>query len=313
MFSSIWYDVKRQFNYGNTLTRIILVNILVFVAINIFRFIMFLVEGATPPAIYQNLIEFLSISSNWQHNLTHPWTFITYMFLHESIWHIFWNMLLLYWFGRIVGDLLGDRRVLPIYLLGGFAGALVYFVLANLNTPWHFGYYALGASAAVTAMLMVAGKTASEYAISLLFIGAVKLKYIVAFFIFMDVVAISWDFNSGGAFAHLGGAAMGYLIASRLQQGSDWTAPVNNLLNAITRFFNNLFSQAPRQPKMTYKSAKTTKHQAARDNRQANNPSDTSELSHQEKLDAILDKIKQMGYNSLSASEKEFLFNASKK
>ena len=312
MFSSIWYDIKRQFSYGNTLTRIILVNIGVFVFVNIFRFIMFPIEGSPPPT-YQALIEFISISSDWRHNLTHPWVFITHMFLHEGIGHIFWNMVLLYWFGRIVGDLLGDRRVLPIYLLGGLAGGIVYFIVANLGTPWAIGLYALGASAAMTAILMVAGKTAPDYSISLLFIGEIKLKFIVAAFLFIDVIALSWNNNSGGSFAHLGGAAMGYLIAGQLQQGNDWTAPVNNLLNTITGFFKNIFNKEPRRPKMVYKNPEVKKRSAGRTSRPGNGSSDTHDLSHQEKLDAILDKIKQSGYESLSASEKEFLFNASKK
>lgn len=315
MFSSIWYDIKRQFSYGNTLTRIILVNIGVFVVVNVFRFIMFPIEGGSPPPTYRKLIEFLAVSSDWWHNLTHPWVFITHMFLHEGLWHIFWNMVLLYWFGRIVGDLLGDRRVLPIYLLGGLAGGLVYFILANLGTPWAFGQYALGASAAMTAVLMVAGKTAPDYSISLLFIGEVRLKFIVAAFIFIDVIALSWNNNSGGSFAHLGGAAMGYLTASQLQHGNDWTAPINNLLTGISRFFSNLFSrqQPPPRPKVVYKDVEAKKRYASRSNRAGNRSSDTHDLSHQEKLDAILDKIKQTGYDSLSASEKEFLFNASKK
>lgn len=313
MFNSIWYDIKRQFSYGNTLTRIILVNIGVFVFVNIFRFIMFPIEGGMPPPTYQKLIEFLAVSSDGWHNLTHPWVFITHMFLHEGLGHIFWNMVLLYWFGRIVGDLLGDRRILPVYLLGGLAGGLVYFLLANISTPWDFGLYALGASAAMTAVLMVAGKTAPDYSISLLFIGEVKLKFIVAAFIFIDVIALSWNNNSGGSFAHLGGAAMGYLIASQLQRGNDWTAPINDFFNAVRRLFKNFSNQEPRRPKVVYKNPDLKKRYSGNPSRTGNKSGDSQDMSHQEKLDAILDKIKQTGYDSLSAAEKEFLFNASKK
>lgn len=296
MFSSIWYDIKRQFNYGNTLTRIILINIAVFVAVNIFRFIMFPIEGGSPPPTYEKLIEFLSISSDWLHNLTHPWVFITHAFLHEGLWHIFWNMILLYWFGRIVGDLLGDKRILPIYLLGALAGGLIFFIFANLSSPWNFGHYALGASAAVMAMLMVAGKSAPEYSLSLLFIGSVKLKFIVAAFIFIDVIALSWNNNSGGSFAHLGGAFMGYMIAAQLQQGNDLTAPVNRWIASISKLFGKFSApQAPR-PKMAYKNAEAKKRYAGRFNQKGNQASDTHDLSHQEKLDAILDKIKKSGY-----------------
>ena len=310
MFSSIWHDVKRQFNYGNMLTRIILVNIGVFVVAILAKLIMMPIGDGSGLA-YQKLLRFFMVGSDWQHNLTHPWVFVTHMFLHVDFWHILWNMLLLYWFGRIVGDLLGDRRILPIYLLGGLAGGFTYFIMANLPTPWDFGSYALGASAAFMAILVVAGKTAPDYNISMLFLGDVKLKYIVAVLFLLDLIGLSHNNNSGGSFGHLGGALMGYVIAHQLQHGNDLTAPVNNVLNSITSFFKNLFSEKAPGPKVAYKNPNLKKQQRSGNGRpRSSSPED---LSHQEKLDAILDKIKQSGYDSLSPSEKEFLFNASKK
>jgi hypothetical protein len=227
-------------------------------------------------------------------------------------------MVYLYWFGRIVGDLLGDRRVLPTYLLGGLAGGLAFFLFANLQTRWDVGVYALGASAAMTCVLLLAGKTAPDYNIPLLFLGDVKLKYIVAVVLLLDVIGLSWNSNSGGSIAHLGGAFMGYLIALKLQNGNDLTRPVNNILDKITAFFKNVFSTKPRGPKVAYRNPNLKKqHQTAGSTRASRaagqRKSDTEEVSHQEKLDAILDKIKQSGYDSLTATEKEFLFNASQK
>ncbi len=314
MFTSIWDDIKRQFSQGNTLTRIIIFNISFFVFVNIVRFLLILVDGTAPPPSYEPFIHFFSISSDWMHNLTHPWVFITHMFLHEGFWHILWNMLMLYWFGRIVGDLLGDRRILPIYLLGGLAGGLTFFIMANIPTPWGFGGYALGASAAVMCTLLVAGMTAPDYIISLLFLGDVKLKYIVAVLVFLDLVGLSWNNNSGGSFGHLGGTAMGFVIAYQLQRGNDLTGPINKLIQSISSFFKNLFSiENRRGPKVAYKNPNLKKQKAGRAGRFGNRSADPEDLSHQEKLDAILDKIKKSGYDSLSPSEKEFLFNASKK
>ncbi len=309
MFSSIWYDVKRQFSYGNMLTRIILVNIGVFVVAILAKLIMMPIGDGDGMA-YQKLLRFFMVGADWKHNLTHPWVFITHMFLHTDFWHILWNMLLLYWFGRIVGDLLGDRRILPIYLLGGLAGGFAYFIMANVPTPFDFGAYALGASAAFMAILVVAGKTAPDYNISLLFLGDVKLKYIVAVLFFLDIIGLSNNNNSGGSFGHLGGAVMGYIIAQQLQHGNDLTTPVNSILNSITSFFSNLFSEKAPGPKVAYKNPNAKKQRSGSGRQRGTSPED---LSHQEKLDAILDKIKQTGYDSLSPSEKEFLFNASKK
>ncbi len=312
MFSSIWQDVKSQFSHGNMLTRIIWVNVGGFLLLLLSKLIMTPIGG---PELYEQFKQSLIIGADWKHNLTHPWVFITHMFLHEDLWHLLWNMVGLYWFGRIVGDLLGDRRVLPMYLLSGLVGGLTFFAAANIVGQMGFGAYALGASAAFMGLLAIAGATAPNYLIHLFIIGEVRLKFIVGFFIVMDLVTISNSFNSGGSFGHLGGAFMGFLIAQQLSHGNDWTVPVNRVLDGITSFFGNLFSPKRPQPKTAYRNLDLKKQPAGRtERRAARRPADASgDLSYQEQLDAILDKIKLTGYDSLSASEKEFLFNASNK
>lgn len=304
MFESIWNDIRQQFRYGNTLTKIIIVNIGFFVFVNLTRLVLMIIDGQAPPPSYEPFIHFFTISSDPWHNLSHPWVIITHMFLHEGFWHIFWNMLLLYWFGRIVGDLLGDWRILPIYLLSGLAGGVTYVVFANLPTYWAFGGYALGASAAVMGTLAVAGMTAPNYVLHLLLIGPVRLKYVVLVLIFLDVVALSWGSNSGGSLAHLGGAAMGFFIAAQLQRGNDLTRPVARWLEVLKNWWSNL-TRRGRRPKVVFKKDTTS----ANGNRSRNRRPEYD----QERLDAILEKIKEKGYESLSREEKEFLFNASKK
>lgn len=309
MFSSIWSDIKRQFNYGNTLTRIILVNIAVFVCAVLLRLVMMPIGDGGG---FQRFMRYFEVGADWQHNLFFPWVFITHMFLHTDFWHILWNMLMLHWFGRIVGDLLGDRRILPIYLLGGLAGGLSYFIMANVPTPWDFGSHALGASAALMAILVVAGKTAPDYNISLILIGDVKLKFIVAVLFLLDLIALSNNNNSGGSFGHLGGGLMGYVIAAQLQRGNDLTAPVNRLIERLSSFFSNLFSKRRPSPRVAYRHVDVKRSQSSPSAAAPRRSASREDRIPQEKLDAILDKIKQTGYESLSADEKEFLFNASK-
>ncbi|MCF8248139.1 MAG: rhomboid family intramembrane serine protease [Saprospiraceae bacterium] len=312
MFSSVWQDIKRYFSHGNMLTRIILVNIGAFLLLLVAKL---LLGGFSEGGIYSTFSHSLMIGAHWQHNLTHPWVFVTHMFLHEGFWHLLWNMLGLYWFGRIVGDLLGDRRVLPIYLISGFAGGMVYFVMANVVPGMGFGDYALGASAAFMGVLVMAGVTAPDYLIGLPLLGGVRLKFIVLFFLILDLVGISSGYNSGGSFGHLGGAAMGFLIGNQLQNGNDMTAPVNRVWDVITSFFENLFSPKRPKPKMAYRNPDLKKQPVGKSARSSKRSSGSlaDDLSHQEQIDAILDKIKQTGYDSLSAHEKEFLFNASNK
>lgn len=312
MLKSIWEDVKREFSYGNMVTRIIIINIAFFVFINTVLIILRISNAWETPDIYYHIRNFFLISSSWKHNLTHPWVLVTTLFFHEGFLHILWNMLFLYWFGRIVGDFIGNQRVFPIYLLGGLAGSLVYFIYINsVLQPGEGPAYAMGASASVMAIVLAAGVIAPDYIIRLLFLGDIKLKYIVGAMVFLDLIGMAGNINTGGHFAHLGGAAMGWLLVWQLRQGNDWSAPVNKLLDRIVDFFRGLAGRpgSRRGPRVVYRN--TSRNQGH--SRRGNSASDHSEIPHQERLDSILDKIKQSGYESLSEEEKEFLFNASKK
>ncbi|PHN05482.1 rhomboid family protein [Flavilitoribacter nigricans] len=315
MVSSIWEDIKRQYSFGNMVTRLVIINVAVFVVINLIWVVLRIGYGWSDNGmhIYESIRQFFMLSSDWLHNLTHPWVFITSMFLHDGFWHILWNMLFLYWFGRIVGDFLGNHRVLPLYLLGGIVGGLAYFISVNL-LPYggNATHYALGASGAVMAFVVAAGFISPDYYMRLLFLGDVKLKYIVAVLVLIDLIGMASNINTGGHFAHLGGAFFGWFFVYQLRQGTDWSIPVNNFLDKIRHFFDNLStSRQSRGPRVTYRNPNRTKKTATRTRGKA--ASDTRPSSHQEELDAILDKIKQSGYESLSEKEKEFLFNASKK
>jgi membrane associated rhomboid family serine protease len=316
MFQSIWEDVKQQFAQGNMVTRIIIVNVAVFVLVNLIWIIGRISHAWETPEWYSTLLQFFMMPSYWKTLLFQPWSIITSMFLHEGFWHILWNMLFLYWFGRIVGDFIGDQRILPIYLLGGLFGNVIFF-LTVLAFPAAYGgataVYALGASAGVMAVVVAAGAIAPNYIIRLLFLGDVRLKYIVAILVFIDLIGMAGRYNTGGHFAHLGGAFFGLLFIAQLRQGNDFSKPVNRLLDSIGRFFQALFSgQSMRRPgpKVAYRNP--TRNRSASRRSGGGPSSDKLPRDHQEQLDAILDKIKESGYDSLSKEEKEFLFNASK-
>ncbi|MFN7116947.1 MAG: rhomboid family intramembrane serine protease [Saprospiraceae bacterium] len=309
MLQSIWEDVKREFSYGNMVTRVIIVNVVVFILVNLINVLLKITGGWQPSSSFREIVEFFSLSSDGWFVLTHPWVIFTHMFLHVDFWHILWNMLYLYWFGRIVGDFIGNQRVMPIYLLGGLAGALLFFITANF-LPYAPGKVtALGASGAVMAMVVAAGAIAPDYIVRLLFLGDVKLKYIVFVLVVLDLLALANNINTGGHFAHLGGAAMGWIFVRQLREGRDWALPVNAVLDRIYRPFQRQ-ARPPRRPHMAYKNPNRPRTA----NRRATSSAPTAEeLSHQDRLDLILDKIKQSGYDSLTEDEKEFLFNASKK
>ena len=311
MFTSIWQDIKREFGSGNMVTRLIIINVAVFVFVNVVKIFYAGAVGFSQAPNFAPFLHFFAISSDAWYNLTHPWVLITSMFLHEGFWHLLWNMLFLYWFGRIVGDLIGDHHILPLYLLAGLAGGFAFFISANLLPYGDYTRFALGASGAVMGIVVASGVTAPDYNIHLLFIGSVKLKYVVAVLVFLDIIGLASVTNTGGHFAHIGGAVFGWFYITRLRAGQDFSIPVNNFLNSIVDFFkgfnNKSSSTTRRKPKMVYKKMD------ARKEAQAHSVTDAEDFSHQERLDAILDKINKTGYDSLTEEEKEFLFNASKK
>ena len=325
MVTSIWDDLKREFSTGNMITRLIIINVAVFVFINIVKIGFALTHLGVSPIQngFSDFLHWFCMSSDGWYLLTHPWIAITNMFLHEGFFHILWNMLFLFWFGKIVGGFIGDHHVLPLYLLSGLVGGLAFYLSDNLI--YGDTNFALGASGAVNGIIVASAIIAPDYIMRLLFIGNVKLKYIVAALIFMDMISIANVSNTGGHFAHLGGALFGWFYIYQLRSGGvDLSQPVNNILNTFQSFFQNIFgffTGKKNKLRVEYKNPKATSTQQSSSSRstrggfrsKGNAKSDSQNIPHQEKLDAILDKIKQKGYESLTAEEKEFLFNASKK
>ncbi len=306
LFGSIWDDIRHAFRIGNMVTRLVIINFGVFVLVNLVY--LFLLVAMGPDAASGHLwqgLQWLCMPASPRTLLFQPWAPLTHMFLHENFWHVVNNIIGLYLFGIIVGDLIGDRRVLPIYLLGGLLGGAMF--MASAQFAPYVGSYALGASGAVMALAGAALVLAPDYRVRLFLLGEIKVKYIVLILLLFDLIGVANKFNSGGHIAHLGGFAMGCLFVYRLRDGHDWAEPVNRLLDAIAGWFSGSKKPAARgkrKPQRAYSGSFTaTKGGRA--------PQD--EPAFQERLDAILDKIKENGYESLSPEEKEFLYNASKK
>lgn len=334
MLQSIWDDVRRELSFGNMINKIIIVNSAIWLAVCVIYVILQLAYGWKPEGTkaYESFVHFFAISYEWKHMVFHPWSVITHMFLHERFWHLLGNMLFLFWFGRIFGDLLGDRRVLPLYITGGLASFVAYFIgMAFVNDPVN-SPFAVGASGSVAAILTAAGIFAPEYGIRLPFIGTVRLKWIVFAAIVAQIIGLGSLFNIGGTMGHIGGIAFGFLYVFYLRRGTDLTKPVDKSINWIQDTWDGLQKPSVDHkrsgPRAAYRGGKpvgnkdttTTKsrpsfmRKAGGKGRQPKKKDDAKpELNHQEQLDRILDKIKEKGYNSLTKEEKDFLFRASNK
>ena len=304
---SIVNDIRYQFQSGNTITRLIIVNVAVFLAIMTFKIVTNLMNGFNPSGgLFDVVIPYLYLSDDLLWDVKHPWVIITHMFTHVGFFHMLFNMLVLYWFGRIAGDLLGDHRMLPLYLYSGLAGALIYLLTAPMI--YDGGSNLHGASAAIMGIVAAAGITAPDYQMRLLLLGDVRLKYIVAGLLAIYIIGIANMENVGGHMAHLGGAAFGFFYVHMLRQGHDLTRGFNRLIS----MFKKPVKYQPRTSKR--KVTMEVRHRAA--SRKADTqspPADHTYDGDQQRLDSILDKIKATGYQNLSEEDKKFLHDASQK
>ncbi len=294
MVNSILNDLKNTFRNGSMISRIILVNVIVFIVVNLID-----VFDANS-GFAAMLIKKLSLLSNPLDLVFQFWSLITHMFLHVGFWHILWNMLLLFWFGRIIGDFLGDRRILPLYILGGLCGGLFFILWDNLLPGGTGQSWAYGASAAVWAVIMATTILAPDYIFNLLFLGPVKIKYISLTMLLLDLFSTNSSSNTGGFVGHIGGAFFGVLFVYLLRQGNDITTPLQSLFQKI----ENIGSQQPirKTDRSNFKVIRNKDTEKPKPN-----------FSQQDELDRILEKIKAKGYEQLSDKEKDFLYQASKK
>lgn len=299
MIDSIRNDIRQIFSNGNMVSRLLVINIVIFAVLILLE--AFLKNLGFFDPIFQNV----ALHGLPNKLMFKPWTIFSHMFVHLGFWHLVWNMVGLHLFGRIVGDLLGDQRVLPTYLMGGLAGAIIFVLFAVITHP-DYDVTAHGASAAVCALAAVAGIIAPDYEIRLLLIGNVKLKYIVLAFIIMDLVGTQGYSNAGGHYAHLGGTLMGLIIALQLRNGVDLTSWSSVFSKGFQTRKPRSTSKVARKLKVEYKSPTLSGRQSLPDNQE-----DTNDF--EEELNRILDKIKASGYDKLTREEKDFLTNASKR
>lgn len=316
MFKSFWEDIKLQFRMGNMVTRLLLVNVAVFVFLILLRFLLLpFSKGFTDSTIFDGIMSWLMVPSDGLKLLTRPWTVITYMFLHEGLLHLVMNMLFLLLGGRVLKDYVGNDKILAVYVYGGLAGFLAFFLGANLLPPGFssfIGGQMLGASAGVMAIIMAAATKAPDHQVNLMFLGPVKMKWIAFALIILDLIAIQKGSNTGGHLAHLGGVAVGYFFINQLNVGNDWSKGFNRVFDKVSGFALSIFNnnaQPKRQMEYSKTQKKPTQKQARK--KRPQRPSADS-LTRQERIDAILDKIRESGYDSLTKEEKEFLFKASK-
>ena len=288
---NLWQEIKESFQEGSALTRLIYINLGLFLLIRILNVFYFLAGSEFP------FLDWLALPADFGLLASRPWTLLTYMFLHFDFLHILFNLLWLYWMGQIFLGYFDEGKLVALYLMGGIFGGLFYVVGYNLFPVFSqivVDSRLLGASASVIAVVTALAVYAPNHSIQLIFIGSVKMKYIALFSVLTYIIGIS-STNAGGNLAHLGGAFWGmvYVLQRKKNPGT------NKVVNRMFSELKNPFTPKPKV-KVSY--------------RKPVDDLEYNRMKNQDKtrMNEILDKISKSGYDSLSKEEKEILFRMGK-
>ncbi len=286
-------EINRSFRNGNYLTKLIYLNIVIWVIVRLV-FVGYTLSGSDGSL----MLSWMALPASFELFISRPWTLLTYMFLHFELMHILFNVLWFYWFGKIFLEYHSQQKLLSLYLIGGVSGGLGYMLAYNLipvlqSSVLHVQL--LGASASVIAIVIAIAVYVPNHLIHLVFIGPVKIKWIAFVSVLLYIINLSGD-NAGGNFAHLGGAIWGWIYMSQLMAGRNITGRFDRMTDTLFSWFRPC-----QRLKIKYNSP---------------NPDyefNKRKVAQQEEINRVLDKIGKSGYDSLTFEEREILFKMGRK
>ncbi|MFA8450909.1 MAG: rhomboid family intramembrane serine protease [Bacteroidales bacterium] len=291
-------NIKNYFKRKDVLPRLILINIIIFLIINLSGLFGWFFKipniGSLSP-----LAHFLAIPAHLPELIKEPWTIITYMFSQEGFFHLLFNMLVLFFSGKIFLQFLSSKKLLLNYIAGGITGAFFFILSYNIFPVFHEALpvsVAIGSSASVLAILVAAAAYVPDFTIHLMLFGRIKLKYLAIILVVIDFLSIRNGGNAGGHISHIGGAFFGFLFGFLNRKHSIH-------MNEFFKQFFKLFKLPKRRKFKVYEGGRPITDEEYNNHR--------AEKKHH--LDDILDKISKYGYDKLSKEEKEFLFKQSNK
>jgi membrane associated rhomboid family serine protease len=272
---NFFQKIARTFQEQGKLAQILIINVALFLTINI---------GINIAHI--NLLPYLGLPIGGADFLFKPWTLITYMFTHESLPHIFFNMLLFYYSAQLFFMILGERKLVYIYVMSGLVGG-AFLLLCGIILPGSFSNSTLiGASAAVMGVVMVLAVYAPNYGVSLWGLIHMPYKYFAALTFVLSTV-LDFSLNTGGKISHIGGAVFGLTYGYCLKKGTD--------------LFNFSFF-GKKKSKLTVVSYQTI-----------DDTYNENRVNDEKRMNELLDKISRSGYDSLTKKEKDELFHLSQR
>ncbi len=299
--NDLFLDIKRRLKDGDILTKLILVNVLVYLVLVTINMLATVFTGDNSASFVENIVyPFLQFDSHLLELVFKPWTLVAHQFTHSlSPRHVFFNMLLLYFLGKLFLKYFSPKQLLGLYLLGGFFSAFLLIVAGNLSPLFPDGIIAIGASASAMAISVAVCSYAPKNEIHLFGFIKVQLQWVGIVLVLSDLIFFK-EGNPGGHIGHWGGAITGYVFATKIRSGKDITKQINNLISFTLRIFKK-----NKAGHLSVEYSKSTRNMSDEEY-------NVNKNSTQETIDQILDKIGKNGYDSLSKREKDILAQNSK-
>jgi membrane associated rhomboid family serine protease len=279
---------------NNSLVMLFAVNALLFIILK-FIYVVYQMSDLNLDAYYKNIFNWFTLPADINKLATRPWTLITYMFTHESVWAVLPGMFWLWVFGYVLQDMTGNKRLVPIYMYGGLAGAffyvVVYYLVPKLQPDIPLATL-FGANASIMAVAIATTTIKPDYRFFPMINGGIPLWIVTFIFVIVDFASVRLG-DPGKYFAHIAGGATGFMFIYQLRKGRDWSVGMNNLFD----WFNNLFNPDKKNKAKNIKDEFFYKVHGSHPYKRIPNE--------------ILDKINMEGYHLLTDEEKDILRRAS--
>jgi membrane associated rhomboid family serine protease len=292
--TSIWND-------NNALMMLIIINVLVFILLHFIKTIYGL-SHVPLEEFMKNTYSWFTLPADFTKFFQRPWALITAIFTQLNTFLMLSNLFWLWTFGYILQDLVGNRKIIPLYLYGGIVGGIVFILSFNLIPqlqPLKGTEVFFGSATSVVAIALATTVISPQYRLFPMINGGIPLWIITLVFFIIDFASMSG--KPGWLFSHMASAALGFFFGRSLLNGNDWGAWMNTLYDRFTNLFN---------PEKKARKKNPVKQEVFYNTRGQQPYKKTTNLT-QQKVDEILDKINQKGYERLTEEEKDLLRRAS--
>ncbi len=289
-------EIKHQYKFGGMHIKLIFINVLTFLFIGLFTV---LARLSSNDSLNFLMDEIFTLQTDFLPFLQKPWGLVTSIFAHFEIMHILFNMLMLYFAGKLFEHFFGAKRLLAIYILGGIVGGL-FEILAHSLVPSMANESAVivGASGSIMAIFIGLAFYKPNLPVSVFGLFEFKIIYLGLIYLVFDIFSLG--INDGTAhFAHLGGAIIGVIASQQANSSANFVFRFEQFLYKLFNLFSTFNFKAKKKTTFQNKRPKTDEE------------FNVEKKNRQEQINKILDKIAKSGYESLSKSEKEFLFKQS--